>query len=151
MGARGFPAHPAAFRLLTFVTSAAFWKNEATRSLTMNTPALSSFNGASFDCVFFVGGFGVMWDFPQSTDVARVAGEACVAPSACSCPVHRARDAYPGTPLAKSSAACATAPFSWRMSRRPTVHMWCVFMCCQSPHWTRWCVAQDLNDPAAAG
>jgi len=57
---------------------AAFWNNEATRKLTENTPALSAFNGASFDCVFFVGGFGVMWDFPQSADVARVASEACV-------------------------------------------------------------------------
>jgi hypothetical protein len=90
--ARAFPAHRAAFSLLTFVVSAAFWKNEATRSLTMNTPALSSFNGASFDCVFFVGGFGVMWDFPQSADVARVAGEACVAPSPCPCLLHRSRD-----------------------------------------------------------
>ena len=133
VGARAFPAHRAAFSLPTFVISAAFWKNEATRSLTMNTPALSSFNGASFDCVFYVGGFGTMWDFPQSADVARVAGEACVAPSACPCPVQLARDLHPGTPPAKSSAACATAPFSWRMSRRPTVPMWCVCMCCQSP------------------
>jgi hypothetical protein len=54
----------------------AFWNTEATRNLTSNTPALSSFNGATFDCVFFVGGFGTMWDFPQSADVARVAGEA---------------------------------------------------------------------------
>jgi hypothetical protein len=55
---------------------AAFWTSNATRKLTEDTPALSSFNGSSFDCVFFVGGFGTMWDFPQSADVARVAGEA---------------------------------------------------------------------------
>ena len=57
---------------------AAFWNNEATRKLALDTPPLSSFNGSAFDCVFFVGGFGTMWDFPQSADVARVAGEACV-------------------------------------------------------------------------
>jgi hypothetical protein len=78
-------------RDLKHAPAAEFWKNESTRKLTETTPALATFSGASFDCVFFVGGFGTMWDFPQSADVARVASEACAAPLGSALPPLRAR------------------------------------------------------------
>jgi putative intracellular protease/amidase len=52
-----------------------FWENPETRSLTENTKSLSEFDGKSYDVVFFVGGFGTMWDFPFSSHVDRVGRE----------------------------------------------------------------------------
>mmetsp|Transcript_9312 Transcript_9312/g.14027 ORF Transcript_9312/g.14027 Transcript_9312/m.14027 type:complete len:231 (+) Transcript_9312:77-769(+) len=52
-----------------------FWENAETKSLTENTKPLSDFDGSKFDCVFFVGGFGTMWDFPDNEHVQRVARE----------------------------------------------------------------------------
>jgi putative intracellular protease/amidase len=39
----------------------AFWETPETKALTENTAALSAFDGSKYACVFFVGGFGVMW------------------------------------------------------------------------------------------
>lgn len=45
-----------------------------TRKMTDNTVKLSEVGDlAAFDAVFFVGGFGTMWDFPDDADVQRVA------------------------------------------------------------------------------
>jgi putative intracellular protease/amidase len=53
-----------------------FWEGAETKALTESTAALSTFKGTDFDVVFFVGGFGVMLDFPFSADVDRVGREA---------------------------------------------------------------------------
>jgi len=52
-----------------------FWEHPTTRALTENTRSLASYSGADFDCVFFVGGLGVMWDFPFDLSVDRVGRE----------------------------------------------------------------------------
>ncbi len=39
------------------------------------TRALGEFSGNDYDVIFFVGGFGVMWDFPFVPEVDRVARE----------------------------------------------------------------------------
>ena len=49
-----------------------FWENETTRGYTQNTKKLSSFEASDFDVIFFVGGFGTMWDFPEDDDVHRL-------------------------------------------------------------------------------
>ena len=46
-----------------------FWENEETRNMTKNTIKLFDCKSADYDCIFFVGGFGVMWDFPDDPDV----------------------------------------------------------------------------------
>jgi len=53
----------------------AFYEDASIRSQTENTKPLSEFNGSDYDIVFFVGGFGTMWDFPLSEDVQRVQRE----------------------------------------------------------------------------
>ncbi|MBB6344767.1 putative intracellular protease/amidase [Nonomuraea muscovyensis] len=40
------------------------------------TPRLAEVDGAAYDVVFYAGGHGTMWDFPQDPDVARVGREA---------------------------------------------------------------------------
>lgn len=51
----------------------AWWTDN--QHLVDNTPALDGFKGDDFDLVFYVGGFGVMWDFPTSEAVARIGQE----------------------------------------------------------------------------
>jgi putative intracellular protease/amidase len=51
-----------------------FIEGEATKALVDNTVALSTLTDlTSFDAVFFAGGFGTMWDFPDDPDVQRIA------------------------------------------------------------------------------
>jgi len=50
-----------------------FWETPENKALTEGTRALSEFDGNDFDVIFFVGGFGTMWDFPFDTNVSRVA------------------------------------------------------------------------------
>lgn len=52
-----------------------FWETPELRALTQDTAPLSSFEAAKYACVFFVGGFGTMWDFPHSADVQRMGRE----------------------------------------------------------------------------
>ncbi len=52
-----------------------FWAQEANRDRCERAPLLSTFKGSDFKVVFFVGGFGTMHDFPQSSDVSRVGVE----------------------------------------------------------------------------
>ena len=40
-----------------------------------STVALSTCNAADYDAVFYVGGFGTMWDFPDSPDVHKVTAD----------------------------------------------------------------------------
>ena len=55
-----------------------FWEKEETKQLTQTTKPLSDFKGTDFDCVFYVGGYGTMSDFPNAPDVARVGSEVYV-------------------------------------------------------------------------
>jgi len=52
-----------------------FWETADTKALTQGTRKLAEFNGNDFDVVFFVGGFGVMFDFYDDEHVNRVARE----------------------------------------------------------------------------
>ena len=52
-----------------------FWENEETRNMTKNTMKLSDCKSADYNCIFFAGGFGVMWDFPDDPDVHRLSKE----------------------------------------------------------------------------
>jgi putative intracellular protease/amidase len=53
----------------------AFWENPKLKGLTEKTQKLCNMKSANFDAVFFVGGFGTMWDFPDNEDVQRLAAE----------------------------------------------------------------------------
>lgn len=53
----------------------AFYEDAELRAQADNTKACAEFNGSDFDVVFFVGGFGTMWDFPLSADVQRLQQE----------------------------------------------------------------------------
>merc|ERR1712216_383250 len=44
----------------------AFFADESLKALTEKTAKLEDMNPADFDAVLFAGGFGVMWDFPES-------------------------------------------------------------------------------------
>ena len=52
-----------------------FWETEATRELTKHTPAIKDLSGSDYDIVFFVGGFGAMYDFPNDEHVQRLSRE----------------------------------------------------------------------------
>lgn len=47
-----------------------FLEAEADRLTT--TPALSDVDPSAYDAVFFAGGHGTMWDFPETPDITRV-------------------------------------------------------------------------------
>jgi putative intracellular protease/amidase len=52
-----------------------FWGNPKLKGLTEKTQKLCNMKSENFDAVFFVGGFGTMWDFPDNEDVQRLARE----------------------------------------------------------------------------
>jgi putative intracellular protease/amidase len=52
-----------------------FWENPALRSLTENTKPLSECSASDYDIIFFVGGFGVMFDFPNDENIQRLSRE----------------------------------------------------------------------------
>lgn len=52
-----------------------FLEGAATKALVDNTKKLSDVKSADFDAVFFTGGYGTMWDFPDDADVQRIAKE----------------------------------------------------------------------------
>ena len=43
------------------------------KALADSTKKLSDCKVEDYDCVVFVGGFGTMWDFPNDSDVQRLA------------------------------------------------------------------------------
>ena len=49
----------------------AFWTNDHLRKLTTTTKAISACDPKDYAAVFFVGGFGTMWDFPFSQSLAE--------------------------------------------------------------------------------
>lgn len=50
-----------------------FHNSSDIQDLVKNTKALADVDPADYDAVFFVGGFGTMWDFPDDANVQRVA------------------------------------------------------------------------------
>jgi putative intracellular protease/amidase len=53
-------------------TNARYWKNPSFRNAIKNTLALSTVDSSKYSAVFYAGGHGTMWDFPDSEDVQRV-------------------------------------------------------------------------------
>lgn len=51
-----------------------FWETAELKALTQGTAKLDDFKGSDFDCVYYVGGFGTMWDFFDAS-VDRVGRE----------------------------------------------------------------------------
>jgi putative intracellular protease/amidase len=50
-----------------------FWETPEYKGLTENTQVLSTCDPNAYDLVFFVGGFGVMFDFPFDENLATIA------------------------------------------------------------------------------
>jgi putative intracellular protease/amidase len=57
------------------VDCAEFESNAAKMDLCRNTLPLKYFSGQGFDCILLIGGPGAMYDFHQSSDLARVITE----------------------------------------------------------------------------
>lgn len=55
--------------------SQVFFKDEALMKLTKETIPIGEAKAADYDVIFYAGGFGVMWDFPDSAESAKLAGE----------------------------------------------------------------------------
>lgn len=51
-----------------------FFKDEAAMKLTKETIPISEAKADDYDCIFYAGGFGTMWDFPDSEASAKLAG-----------------------------------------------------------------------------
>lgn len=49
-----------------------FCSDPVTQALYANTVALKDVDPSTFNAIFFAGGFGVMWDFPDDADVKRI-------------------------------------------------------------------------------
>jgi len=52
-----------------------FHSGTETKKLITETKLLKDMKATDFDAIFFVGGFGTMWDFPDDPDVQRLAKE----------------------------------------------------------------------------
>ncbi len=52
-----------------------FWDDADFQSKLANTTKLDEANAADFDAIFFAGGHGVMWDFPDSAAIDKVTRE----------------------------------------------------------------------------
>lgn len=52
-----------------------FWDDETFQAKLANTIKLDDVNSAEFDAIFFAGGHGVMWDFPDSAAIDKVTRE----------------------------------------------------------------------------
>lgn len=56
-------------------TNQAFWENPETRSLVENTKTPEEVRAEDYAAIFFAGGHGTMWDFPDNEKLAALAGE----------------------------------------------------------------------------
>lgn len=54
--------------------NAEFWGNPVLRAATENTLAPTQVDGAKYDAIFYAGGHATMWDFPEDTALAALAG-----------------------------------------------------------------------------
>lgn len=57
---------------LSDAVNAQYWENETFRTAIRNTKRLDMVNPADYAAIFFAGGHGAMWDFPQSPAVNSV-------------------------------------------------------------------------------
>ncbi|GAB3459928.1 type 1 glutamine amidotransferase domain-containing protein [Azotobacter salinestris] len=55
--------------------NARYWSDSAFRDAIRHTQRLGEVNPSKYSAIFFAGGHGAMWDFPDSPDVARVTRE----------------------------------------------------------------------------
>lgn len=60
---------------LTDPTNARYWNDASFRSVLRQTRRLADVDPARYSAIFFAGGHGAVWDFPQSVDVNRVTRE----------------------------------------------------------------------------
>lgn len=60
---------------LTDPTNARYWNDASFRSALRQTRRLADVDPARYSAIFFAGGHGAVWDFPQSADVNRVTRE----------------------------------------------------------------------------
>ena len=49
-----------------------YWADEEFRSQIANTLKLDDVNAAKYDAIFFAGGHGTMWDFPESPAILKI-------------------------------------------------------------------------------
>jgi putative intracellular protease/amidase len=52
-----------------------FWNDPAFQAKLSNTLKIDDVNPSDFDAIFFAGGHGVMWDFPNNATIANVTRE----------------------------------------------------------------------------
>jgi putative intracellular protease/amidase len=57
---------------LNDATNARYWNDENFRDAIRTTRTLDDFDPSKYRAIFFAGGHGAMWDFPNSPAVARV-------------------------------------------------------------------------------
>lgn len=50
-----------------------FWENKAYQEKVNNTLKPSEVNSADYGAIYFAGGHGTMWDFPENTELAEIA------------------------------------------------------------------------------
>lgn len=60
---------------LTDPINKAFWDNPTERSGVENTKRPDQIQAADYAAIFFAGGHGAMWDFPDNEPLARMAGQ----------------------------------------------------------------------------
>jgi putative intracellular protease/amidase len=53
-------------------TNARYWNMPSFREAIKNTQALSTVDASKYSAIFYAGGHGTMWDFPDNKDVDRV-------------------------------------------------------------------------------
>ncbi len=56
-------------------TNARYWNDNAFRDAVRQTKRLQDVDAADYSAIFFAGGHGTMWDFPDSPEVQRVTRE----------------------------------------------------------------------------
>ncbi len=56
-------------------TNARYWNDAAFRDKVSHTRRLGEVDAADYSAIFFAGGHGTMWDFPESPDVQRITRE----------------------------------------------------------------------------
>lgn len=68
------PIDPSSFSSIDPINQK-YWNDAAFQEKYQHTLKLAEVNGKDYDAIFFAGGHGVMWDFPDSAAVDRVTRE----------------------------------------------------------------------------
>lgn len=56
-------------------TNSRYWNDSSFRAAISNTQCLGDMDSSRYSAIFFAGGHGTMWDFPESTAVGKVTRE----------------------------------------------------------------------------